>query len=110
MKSQNQTIIQESVNNAPMSGQSEKASQLQMVVNVVACCTDTDLEQMETTWLEVCSLLTEKPVNHGLLSMKEYQNASSETKKREKDHAAWIPASLKDQKGGRKQENIVGAA
>jgi hypothetical protein len=106
MKSQTQNMLQENINVAPMTGQPEQAPELQMVINIVSCCTDTDIEKTEITWHEVCGLLTAKPVNHGSLSMPDYLKAESAVKKREKDHMAWIPASLKNQQDGRNQGNI----
>ncbi len=84
----------------------KSADKLPLFINIVSSCTDQNPVESETTWSDFCALLTAKPTIHGKLSQKEYQNASPETKKREKDHAGWIPASLKIQPVGRKQENI----
>ena len=82
------------------------AAGLQVVFNMMSCCTDPNPEMVDSTWSEVCEILTAAPVNHGELTMHEYQIADAMIKKGEKDHAAWIPASFKDQVAGRNQANI----
>jgi len=84
----------------------KSATELQIVINAVISCTDVNPTEYTTTWGEFCCDLTAKPTIHGTLSQKDYQNASPDTKKRDKDHAGWLPASLKIQTVGRKQENI----
>jgi hypothetical protein len=106
MQSQIQENAQEIDTDVPTILLPAKASELQLVINVACCCTDTDIAAMEVTWPEVCAFLTDKPAHHGSLNMQEYLKAESEVKKREKDHAAWLPASFKSQEVGRKQENI----
>ena len=83
------------------------ADSLPMIINFMACRTDTQPEQQSMSWSDLCKLLTTPPSQHGALSMQEYQAADHDTKKREKDHSGWIPGSLKEQAHGRKQTNIA---
>ncbi len=79
---------------------------LNMTINLVSSCQDNTLDQQETTWEQLCSLLSGQYLRHGDMSLDEYQTASDKKRKVEKDGAAWIPCSVRDISAGRSTSNM----
>lgn len=106
MSVQIQNNTQKIFTQTPSATHQKRTDEHQVIINLVSCCTDSELERVEISWPEFCALLTAKPTIHGTLLMEDYQKATPETRKKEKDNAGWIPASFKDQGAGRNQDNV----
>ena len=78
---------------------------MKFVINFVHGCQATEMTQMEATWGQIQELLM-KPDTTDKMTLSEYQVASDEQKKKDKDGMAWIPCSTIDSAGARKQENM----
>lgn len=61
---------------------------------------------VESTWEDMLTLLSGACIRICDLSLADYQSANDEERKRAKDGAAWIPCSVIDQYGRRKQSNM----
>lgn len=81
---------------------------LNIIVNLVDNCQDKSLCQTEATWEELMVLLSgaEDSVRKGNMMLSEYQAASDEARKGDKDGSAWIPCSVRDPAAGRSQANM----
>lgn len=79
-----------------------------LIVNILNSCQAKTLGQEETTWEELQVLLSGKGefLRKGSMTMAEYQTASDEARKADKDGLAWIPCSAFDASGRRVQENM----
>jgi len=81
---------------------------LNIIVSLVDSCQDKGLCQTEDTWEALMVLLsgTEDLLRKGNMTLAEYQAASDEARKADKDGFAWIPCSARDPEAGRSQANM----
>ena len=79
---------------------------LTFTINFLSYCQDTTPFQDEVTWEQLLAILSNKYLRKGEMTLKDYQAASDEKRKSEKDGEAWIPCSLIDPEMGRTQANM----
>lgn len=81
---------------------------LNIIVNLVDNCQSKNLSQTEDSWETLMVLLsgTEEFLRKGNMTLAEYQTASDEARKADKDGFAWIPCSARDPEAGRSQANM----
>lgn len=81
---------------------------LNIVVNILDNCREKTLYQQEATWQELLVLLSGSGgiFRKGSMTLAEYQAASDEARKADKDGLAWIPCSVRDPAEGRCQANM----
>jgi hypothetical protein len=67
-----------------------------LVINFLSGCKDTTMAQRESTWEELLGLLCGDHIYKGKMTLTDYQAASDEKRKDDKDGPAWIPCSVLD--------------
>lgn len=78
----------------------------ELTINFLSGCKDTNLDQQVATWRELIVILEGTFMASGTMTLDEYQHASDEQRKAQKDGACWIPCSVLDVNGSRTQANM----
>ena len=78
----------------------------QILINVVEGCRHTNLNQIEASWEQILRTLSGEELRKGEMTLAEYQSASSERKKEDKDGMAWLPCSAINPEGLRCKDNM----
>lgn len=78
----------------------------ELTINFLSSCKDSNLDQQIATWRELLVILEGTYMSSGSMTLDEYQHASDEQRKAQKDGACWIPCSVLDNNGNRTQTNM----
>lgn len=78
----------------------------ELTINFLSSCKDSNLDQQIATWRELLVILEGTFMSSGSMTLEEYQHASDEQRKAQKDGACWIPCSVLDTNGSRTQTNM----
>ena len=81
----------------------------ELTFNILSSCKDSQLHQQAGTWRDILHLLSGSYMSFGSMTLDEYQHASDEQRKEQKDGACWIPCSVLDIDGSRTQANMCEA-
>lgn len=77
-----------------------------ITINLLGHCKDTSLAQQETTWADLCEVLSGKEIRKGSMPLEKYLVATDRDRKLDKDGPGWVPCSLRDPSGPRTQVNM----
>ena len=81
----------------------------ELTFNILSSCKDSQLHQQAGTWQDILHLLSGSYMSFGSMTLDEYQHASDEQRKAQKDGTCWIPCSVLDIDGSRTQANMCEA-
>lgn len=81
----------------------------ELTINLLPGCKDSHLHKQTGTWEDILQLLDGSHMSVGSMTLNEYQHASDEQRKAEKDGTCWIPCSVVDVNGNRNQANMYEA-
>lgn len=78
----------------------------ELTINLLSSCKDSQLHQQAGAWQDILQLLDGSCMSVGSMTLNEYQHASGEQRKAQKDGTCWIPCSVVDVNGNRNQANM----